>query len=200
MIIRKRPHIFIVDDEERICTSLASILPTYGYGASTYMGAEALLKALASERPDLILLDVRMPGIDGLEAQKMLAARQDAPPVIIMSGHGDIAMAVAAVKAGAHDFIEKPIDDEKLAVSIAQALAQDAGKAGLAERFGRLSPRERSVAGLVAKGYSTIAIAGELGISNRTVDHHRASILAKMEATSLPQLISLLMDIGLHKK
>lgn len=200
MIIRKRPHIFIVDDEERICTSLASILPTYGYEASTYMGAEALLKALASERPDLILLDVRMPGIDGLEAQKLLAARQDAPPVIIMSGHGDIAMAVAAVKAGAHDFIEKPIDDEKLAVSIAQALAQDAGKAGLAERFGRLSPRERSVAGLVAKGYSTIAIAGELGISNRTVDHHRASILAKMEATSLPQLISLLMDIGLHKK
>ncbi|MFT3671528.1 response regulator transcription factor [Aestuariivirga sp.] len=199
-MIRKRPHIFIVDDEERICTSLTSILTTYGYEASAYDSVEALLKALAAARPDLILLDVRMPGVDGLEAQKLLAAREDSPPVIIMSGHGDIAMAVAAVKAGAHDFIEKPIDDEKLAASIAQALAQDAGKSGLAERLAKLSPRERSVAALVVKGYSTIAIAGELGISNRTVDHHRASILAKMEATSLPQLISLLMDAGLHKK
>jgi len=199
-MIRKRPHIFIVDDEERICTSLTSILTTYGYDASAYDSAEALLKGLATARPDLILLDVRMPGVDGLEAQKLLAAREDSPPVIIMSGHGDIAMAVAAVKAGAHDFIEKPIDDEKLAASIAQALAQDAGKSGLAERLAKLSPRERSVAALVVKGYSTIAIAGELGISNRTVDHHRASILAKMEATSLPQLISLLMDAGLHKK
>lgn len=199
-MIRKRPHIFIVDDEERICTSLTSILTTYGYDASAYDSAEALLKGLAAGRPDLILLDVRMPGVDGLEAQKLLAAREDSPPVIIMSGHGDIAMAVAAVKAGAHDFIEKPIDDEKLAASIAQALAQDAGKSGLAERLAKLSPRERSVAALVVKGYSTIAIAGELGISNRTVDHHRASILAKMEATSLPQLISLLMDAGLHKK
>lgn len=199
-MIRKRPHIFIVDDEERICTSLTSILTTYGYDASAYDSAEALLKGLAAARPDLILIDVRMPGVDGLEAQKLLAAREDSPPVIIMSGHGDIAMAVAAVKAGAHDFIEKPIDDEKLAASIAQALAQDAGKSGLAERLAKLSPRERSVAALVVKGYSTIAIAGELGISNRTVDHHRASILAKMEATSLPQLISLLMDAGLHKK
>lgn len=199
-MIRKRPHIFIVDDEERICTSLTSILTTYGYDASAYDSVEALLKALAAARPDLILLDVRMPGVDGLEAQKLLAAREDSPPVIIMSGHGDIAMAVAAVKAGAHDFIEKPIDDEKLAASIAQALAQDAGKSGLAERLAKLSPRERSVAALVVKGYSTIAIAGELGISNRTVDHHRASILAKMEATSLPQLISLLMDAGLHRK
>ena len=199
-MIRKRPHIFIVDDEERICTSLTSILTTYGYDASAYDSVEALLKGLAAARPDLILLDVRMPGVDGLEAQKLLAAREDSPPVIIMSGHGDIAMAVAAVKAGAHDFIEKPIDDEKLAASIAQALAQDAGKSGLAERLAKLSPRERSVAALVVKGYSTIAIAGELGISNRTVDHHRASILAKMEATSLPQLISLLMDAGLHRK
>ena len=199
-MIRKRPHIFIVDDEERICTSLTSILTTYGYDASAYDSVEALLKGLAAARPDLILLDVRMPGVDGLEAQKLLAAREDSPPVIIMSGHGDIAMAVAAVKAGAHDFIEKPIDDEKLAASIAQALAQDAGKSGLAERLAKLSPRERSVAALVVKGYSTIAIAGELGISNRTVDHHRASILAKMEATSLPQLISLLMDVGLHRK
>ncbi|MBL8789918.1 MAG: response regulator transcription factor [Rhizobiales bacterium] len=197
---RKRPLIFIADDEERICTSLTSILNTYGYDARTFNGVDGLLEGLGRERPDLILLDVRMPGIDGLEAQKLLAARQDAPPVIIMSGHGDIAMAVTAVKSGAHDFIEKPIDDEKLAASIEQALVQHAGKSGVAERYARLSPRERSVAALVAKGYSTIAIAGELGISNRTVDHHRASILAKMEATSLPQLISLLMDIGLHRK
>lgn len=196
---RKRSLIWIVDDEARICASLESILKTYGYDSKSFNSVDDFLIGLHVMRPDVVLLDVRMPGIDGLEAQRMLATQEESPPVIIMSGHGDVAMAVSAMKNGAHDFIEKPIDDERLAASIAQVLAQNSSRLGIRERFGRLSPRERLVAALVAKGYSTLAIASDLGISNRTVDHHRASILEKMEATSLSQLMSLLMEIGLHR-
>lgn len=190
----RKLRVFIVDDEERICISLASLLGTYGYDTASFPDVESLLKELGRARPDCILLDVRMPGIDGLEAQRMLSGQPHAPPVIMISGHGDIAMAVGALKSGAHDFIEKPIDDEELVKSIEQAIRKDSRKSGLAERFMSLSPREKSVAALVAEGYSTIAIASRLGISNRTVDHHRANILAKMQATSLPQLISMLLD------
>jgi len=197
---RQRPHVFIVDDEERICTSLASILATYGYETSSHNSVEAMFAALQDMRPDCILLDVRMPGVDGLQGQRLLAERDAAPPVIVMSGHGDIAMAVAAMKSGAHDFIEKPVDDEKLAASIELALAARRSSSGAVERLAALSPRERTISALVAKGFSTFAIAAELGISNRTVDHHRASILAKMGATSLPQLISMLMAAEVHKK
>lgn len=196
---RKRHHIFIVDDEERICTSLASVLATYDYETSSFGSAGAMFEGLKERRPDCILLDVRMPGTDGLQAQRMLAAREDAPPVIMMSGHGDIAMAVGALKNGAHDFVEKPIDDEKLAASISAAIAASGQRSGAAGRYATLSPRERAVAILVAKGFSSLAIASELGISNRTVDHHRASILAKMQATSLPQLIAMLMELKLHQ-
>jgi two-component system response regulator FixJ len=197
---KRRPHVFIVDDEDRIRSSLASILDTYGYDTSSFSSAGAVFEALQNERPDCILLDVRMPGIDGMQAQRLLAERDGAPPVIIMTGHGDIAMAVTAMKNGAHDFIEKPVDDELLAASIEQALADDLKRSGVSGRVMTLSPRERVIASLVAKGYSSHAIAAELGISNRTVDHHRASILAKMGATSLPQLISMLMEAELHKK
>ncbi len=191
----RKHKVFIVDDEERICTSLASVLGTYGFETVAFHDVESLLKELGKTRPDCILLDVRMPGIDGLQAQRMLAGQLHAPPVIMMSGHGDIAMAVGALKGGAHDFIEKPIDDEALVKSIGDAVLKDSRRSGLAARYLSLSPREKAVAALVADGFSSFAIASRLSISNRTVDHHRANILAKMQATSLPQLISMLLEV-----
>jgi len=190
--------IMIVDDETAIRNSLASLLSTYGFETHTLASVEAMLNALQVSHPSCILLDVRMPGIDGLQAQKLLAEQDVSPPVIMMSGHGDIAMAVAAIKHGASDFIEKPIDDEKLVTAIELAIEKHSQKAGVAQRYASLSPREKVIAGLVAKGYSTLAIAAELGISNRTVDHHRANLSAKMQATSLPQLMGFLFELNLH--
>jgi two-component system, LuxR family, response regulator FixJ len=190
--------IMIVDDETAIRNSLASLLSTYGFETHTLASVEAMLNALQVSHPSCILLDVRMPGIDGLQAQKLLAEQDVSPPVIMMSGHGDIAMAVAAIKHGASDFIEKPIDDEKLVAAIELAIEKHSQKAGVAQRYASLSPREKVIAGLVAKGYSTLAIAAELGISNRTVDHHRANLSAKMQATSLPQLMGFLFELNLH--
>ncbi|NMD06979.1 MAG: response regulator transcription factor, partial [Phyllobacteriaceae bacterium] len=145
--------IMIVDDETAIRNSLASLLSTYGFETHTLASVDAMLNALQAGHPSCILLDVRMPGIDGLQAQKLLAERDVSPPVIMMSGHGDIAMAVAAIKNGASDFVEKPIDDEKLVAAIEMAIAKHSLKAGVAQRFARLSPREKVIAGMVAKGY-----------------------------------------------
>lgn len=188
----------IVDDEAAIRDSLASLLSTYGFETQTLASVETMLHALQAGHPSCVLLDVRMPGIDGLQAQKLLAEHDVSPPVIMMSGHGDIAMAVSAIKHGASDFIEKPIDDEKLVAAIELAIEKHSQKAGVVQRYATLSPREKVIAGLVAKGYSTLAIAAELGISNRTVDHHRANLSAKMQATSLPQLMSFLFELNLH--
>ena len=121
--------IMIVDDETAIRNSLASLLSTYGFETHTLASVEAMLNALQVSHPSCILLDVRMPGIDGLQAQKLLAEQDVSPPVIMMSGHGDIAMAVAALKHGASDFIEKPIDDEKLVAAIELAIEKHSQKA-----------------------------------------------------------------------
>jgi two-component system response regulator FixJ len=196
----RRYHVFVVDDEEIVRRSLASLLDTYEYDVTLLDSVEQLLTSLHSRQPDCILLDVRLPNIDGLQALRLLASRPETPPVIMMTGHGDVSTAVTALKNGAFDFIEKPIDDEKLADAIAQAISAHEKKSDSATRYAMLSPRERSIASLVAKGYSSIAIAAELGISNRTVDHHRANILAKMRATSLPQLMAMLLELGLQHR
>jgi len=191
-------RIMIVDDEIAIRDSLASLLSTYGYETECHESVQSMFEGLKNSRPSCILLDVRMPGVDGLQAQNLLAERELSPPVIMMSGHGDIAMAVSAIKNGAFDFVEKPINDEKLATAIELAISKDRQKTDVAQRYASLSPREKAIARLVAKGYSTLAIAAELGISNRTVDHHRANLSAKMQATSLPQLMGYLFELDLQ--
>jgi two-component system response regulator FixJ len=192
----------IVDDEEAVRSSLSTILQTYGMAIVTCANAEEALSAIRESPPDCVIADVRMPDTDGLSLQKLIGGLADAPPVILITGHGDIAMAVQAMKNGAHDFVEKPIDDEVLVASIRAAIAaraaaaiQSGGRLAIVGRYRQLTERERMVADMVADGYSTAAIAATLGISNRTVDHHRANIMAKMQATSLPQLIRDLLSI-----
>jgi two-component system response regulator FixJ len=194
------PCILIIDDDHAVCSSLSSVLATYGFESISFNTAKAALEMLPDIRFDCLLLDVRMPDLDGLSVLKILQAAGDLPPVIMITGHADVPMAVQAMKLGAADFIEKPVDDEKLVMSIRAVLERnkrDAEEATLAkqvrERYETLTPRERDVAERVVDGYSSSAIAASLGISVRTVDHHRASILAKMQATSLPQLLRFLL-------
>lgn len=196
------PHIAVVDDVAAVRGSLKALLETYGYVVETYEDAKAFFDAVAGDRLSCVLFDVRMPGMDGLEARRLLATRAPGLPAIVITGHGDIDMAVQAMKEGAFDFIEKPIDDERLVSSVAaavdrarQARVSEKSRDEIRQRHDRLTKRERDVFRLVAGGYSSLAIAAMLSISIRTVDHHRASIHAKMEATSLPQLIRMALQL-----
>jgi two-component system response regulator FixJ len=141
-----------------------------------------------------------MPDLDGLSALKLMQSSGPTPPVIMITGHGDVPMAVQAMKLGAVDFIEKPVMDEALVQSIGAVLERSKRETEeetlsreVRERYAALTAREQDVAALVVEGYSSAAIATTLNISVRTVDHHRASILAKMRATSLPQLLKFLL-------
>lgn len=192
--------IMIVDDEAAVRDSLSSVLSTYGYDTLACSTARHALREIEAMKPDCIVLDVRMPEIDGLQMLQLMKKMDGAPPVIIITGHADVPMAVQAMKAGATDFLEKPVVDEDLAASIAAAInangqvsVEQSLARAVSERYTALTPRERDVAEMVAEGYSSSAIAAELSISVRTVDHHRAAILAKMQATSLPQLLRFLL-------
>lgn len=195
-------RIAVVDDVVAVRESLKALLETYGYSVATYEGAKAFFAGISQECPSCVLFDVRMPGMDGLEARRLLAEKAPGIPSILITGHGDISMAVQAMREGAFDFIEKPIDDEKLVRSIGLAVAaverarSVSGKHDeLRQRYQRLTKRERDVFRLVAEGYSSLAIAATLAISARTVDHHRASIHAKLGATSLPQLVRMALEL-----
>lgn len=195
-------RIAVVDDVAAVRDSLKALLETYGYAVETYESAKAFFDAIAVNRLSCVLFDVRMPGMDGLAAQRLLAEKAPGLPAIIITGHGDIDMAVRAMKEGAFDFIEKPIDDAKLVSAVVSAvnLAAEAKviekkRAEVLRKYDRLTKRERDVFRLVAEGYSSLAIASIFSISIRTVDHHRASIHAKMEATSLSQLIKMALQI-----
>ncbi|MGE0238800.1 MAG: response regulator transcription factor [Parvibaculaceae bacterium] len=201
----RNQRIAVVDDVAAVRQSLKALLETYDYEVELYASAAAFLAGLGDIRLSCVLFDVRMPGMSGLEAQRLLNDRAPWLPAIIITGHGDIDMAVKAMKEGAFDFIEKPIDDQRLLSSIAAAVArasaardEDRRRAEARRKYERLTNRERDVMRLVAEGYSTLAIASLLAISARTVDHHRASIQAKLEVTSLPQLIklALMLDRG----
>jgi FixJ family two-component response regulator len=197
--------IAIVDDDAAVRRSLAEVLTTYGFTISEFKSGIEFLERGSEVSPDCILLDIRMPGMDGLEVQKQLQQRNASTPIIFITGHGDIPLAVRAMREGAFDFVEKPVRDDVLTLSIEAALKsasrlQSASNeaAGVAERIGRLTPREREVMHLVVEGHSSTAIGAILGISSRTADHHRARILEKLEATSVANLIRIVL--GQHQR
>lgn len=195
--------IHVIDDDADVRQSLAFLLTTAGLTVRVHESADAFLKVLAEVQEGCIVTDVRMPGIDGIELQRRLAAGGVWLPVIVMTGHGDIALAVEAMKAGAVDFIEKPFDDEVLLTAIKAALARRAGDRErnarmmeVRDRLKLLSERERQVMeGLVA-GKSNKIIAYDLGISARTVEIYRANVMAKMHADSLSALVRMALLEG----
>jgi len=194
--MKTEPTVFVVDDDEAMRSSLKWLIESVGLPVATYDSANAFLQDYYPGRSGCLVLDVRMPGISGLELQEHLVSEQIRIPVVIITGHGDIAMAVRALKAGALDFIEKPFNDELLLDSIRRAMQVDdtqrdkqQHRAEIAAHLSHLTPRELEVMKAVTQGKSNKSIAQELGVSAKTVEAHRARVMEKMQANSLAELV-----------
>lgn len=192
--------IAVIDDDDAVRDSLSALLDAEGYAVDTYASGPAFLASLAEAPPACALVDVRMPEMDGLELQRRLTDAAPSLPVIIITGHGDIAMAVRAIKAGAVDFVEKPFQDRTILEGIVQALAsreevlsREARQRDIGRRLDRLTAREREVFERLARGLSNKAAARDLGISPRTVEVHRARVMEKLQARSLSHLVRMAM-------
>jgi len=188
----------IIDDDDALRDALAVLVTAAGWRADGYASAEDFLASLDGERAGCALIDVRLPGIDGMELFRRLAEVAPGFPVVILTGHGDVPMAVEALKAGAVDFIEKPFDPDRLLTSLRQALSRDAAireTKSAVDEFraleGKLTPREREVMDFMVLGQSNKMIAANLGISPRTVEIYRARVMDKMQVRSLAELVRL---------
>lgn len=195
--------VHIVDDEETVRASLAFLLDAAGYAVRTHPSASSFLEIAAGLGNGCLVTDLRMPDIDGVELLKRLNAMSAMLPTIVVTGHGDVQMAVEAMKNGAMDFIEKPFSKETILESIRRA-ADKAGtryemeqnRTRVLDAMALLSERERQVLAGVVKGQPNKVIAFELGISPRTVEGYRATLMAKMQARTLAELVRMIMDAG----
>jgi FixJ family two-component response regulator len=193
------PTVFIIDDDPAVRDAIRLLLRTDGLTVAVFASAAAFLASPAVQQPGCLVLDVRMPGMSGLDLQKQLRARGCHTPILFITGHGDVPMAIRAMKGGAFDFLEKPFQGETLLQRVREALALDAQQRGrqarraeAAARLALLSPREREVLDRVAAGQYNKVIAFELGISLSTVEIHRKRVMEKLEAESLSDLIQTL--------
>lgn len=198
-----RATIFIVDDDMAVRDALKLLLRSVGQAVETYGSAQEFLDAYSEDRPGCLVLDIRMPGMSGLELQQKLNEKHSILPIIFITGHGDVPMAVEAMQAGAVDFIQKPFRDQDLIDRINQALEKDSNnRAALGERndirkrLETLTPREREVLDLVVHGKANKVIAGDLKLSQRTVEIHRARVMEKMQASSLAHLVRMVLEVG----
>jgi FixJ family two-component response regulator len=197
-----RPMIFVVDDDAAVRDALKLLLRSVGQAVETFGSGQEFLDAYSEDRPGCLVLDIRMPGMSGLELQQKLNERHSILPIIFITGHGDVPMAVEAMQAGAVDFIQKPFRDQDLIDRINQALEKDANnRAALGERndirkrLETLTPREREVLDLVVHGRANKVIAGDLKLSQRTVEIHRARVMEKMQASSLAHLVRMVLEV-----
>jgi FixJ family two-component response regulator len=190
--------VFIVDDDGAVRHSLALLVKSMSLRAETFESARAFLDQYDPGRSGCLVLDIRMPLMSGLELQQVLAERGIAIPIIFITGHGDVSMAVHAMRAGAVDFVEKPFKDQDLLDRINQALALDRSRRTAADqlesiraRFGSLTPRELEVMRRIVQGQANKVISVELGVSERTVEIHRAKVMSKTGAKSLAELVAM---------
>jgi len=197
------PTIFLIDDHASVRHALGEMLSVLGYTVRTYESADSFLETLDDRLSGCIVADVRMPGTDGLGLVRELARRDAKLPVVLISGHADVPMAVAAIKSGAQDFIEKPVDDTQLVAAINRALAQtfeqqdvQKSQSALELRFARLTPRQAEIFDLVVEGFTSHAIAAKLNISVRTVESYRAEVMEKMQAESVAALVRQAIRLG----
>jgi len=202
LVNKSPPVVFVVDDDESVRSSVRFLLRTAGIDSRAFGSAPEFLRSYDPAQPGCLVLDVRMPGMSGLELQRELNLRGVTIPVIFITGHGDIPMAVEAMQHGAHDFLQKPFSDEDLIARIHRALAKDAkaraaleGHNAIRACLESLTPREREVLVLMVRGKPSKVIAHELGVSQRTVEIHRARVMEKSGAASLVELVRMVMNV-----
>jgi two-component system, LuxR family, response regulator FixJ len=199
----KEPVVMVVDDDAGVRNAMRLLLRSVRLESMQFASAAEFLERYDSDQPGCLVLDIRMPGMSGLELQQALNMRGAVIPVIFMSGHGDIPMAVEAMQHGAFDFLQKPFRDQDLLDRIQRAIAKDAElrkslgeHARIRERLDELTPREREVLDLMTRGLQNKVIAQDLGVSPRTVEIHRARVMEKMEAQSVAELVRMMLDLG----
>jgi two-component system response regulator FixJ len=193
------PTIFLIDDHASVRDALGEMLSVFGYSVKAYESADAFLATVNKGEPGCIVADVKMPGTDGIGLVRELARRGIAMPVVLISGHADVPMAVDAIKSGAQDFIEKPVDDRQLVAAINRALARrdlQKSPSGIDARFARLTPRQIEIFDLVVEGFTSHTIAAKLNISVRTVESYRAEVMEKMQAESIAGLVRQAIRLG----
>jgi two-component system, LuxR family, response regulator FixJ len=200
---KRKPVVYIVDDDDGMRRALTVLITTVGYQPVAFAKPTEFLAKYDPNQPSCLVLDVRMPEMSGLEVQQQLNKKGSMLPVILISGHGDIPMAVQAMKDGAFDFLQKPFRDQELLDRINGALKRDAENresvdrlADLKAREESLTPREREVLALVVDGKANKVIAIDLGLSERTVEIHRANVMEKMGARSVAHLVKMHLMLG----
>ncbi len=201
--MKRKIHVDLIEDDEAVLDSLGMYLESKGFEVRRFPNASVYLKAIPEDPPcDCVVSDVRMPGISGLDLQKTLSKRNQPGQLILMTAFADVGMAVQTMKAGAFDFIEKPVDENRLVASIRQAasraerLQQEADELeALQDRMSALTERETQVMGLATRGLTNREIAHELGISPRTVEIYRAAVMQKLRADSLADLVRMALQI-----
>ncbi|MES9994266.1 MAG: response regulator transcription factor [Candidatus Thiodiazotropha sp.] len=199
---KSKPTVFVVDDDEEVRGALKLLFESVGLPVICYPSAVDYLQQFDDSLPGCLVVDIRMPGMSGLDMQEKLAEQPIHPPVIIITGHGDVPMAVRAVQAGAVNFIEKPFRDQILLDSVHRAIEMDAERRGEASRLSeihehlnQLTPREREVLDLVISGMRNKNISEQLGITLSTVEAHRSRVMEKMQADTLSHLMRMMLTL-----
>lgn len=199
----KSATVFVVDDDPSMRDSMRWLIESVGLKVEAFANADAFMEQFAGEVPGCLVLDVRMPGTSGMELLDTLKHRGVQLPIIMISGHGDVPMAVQALKRGAMDFLEKPFRDQELLEQIAKAIEVDQARrskaesiAGIRSRLEKLTPREREVMELVVAGYANKQVAAKLGLSEKTIEVHRSRVMGKMRAKTLPCLVKMAIAVG----
>ena len=198
----KPPIVYVVDDDSGVRSSIRVLLKSVGIATTAYASAKEFLAAYDPGQPGCLVLDIRMPGMSGMELQLELNRLGAVIPVVFITGHGDVPMAVEAMQQGAFDFLQKPFRDQDLIHRVQKALERDTEHRlalrqtdAIKARLETLTPREREVLELLAEGKQNKVMAADLGLSQRTVEIHRANVMEKMQARSVAQLVRMLLDL-----
>jgi len=205
-LIEPEPIVFVIDDDDALREALSSLFRSVGLRVKAFASASEFLRMRLPDVPTCLVLDVRLPGLSGLDFQAELAKANIDIPVVFMTGHGDIPMTVRAMKAGAIEFLPKPFRDQDMLDAVQAGLERDRGRrkaagdtARLRASFNRLTAREQEIMGLVTAGLMNKQIAGELGVSEITVKVHRGNVMRKMAAKSLAELVRMADALGVRR-